>query len=72
MPEVKRPVTVKRVTYECDACEGDVQSTGRALMSNPPIYLHECVNCGKEYRFRTHYPTLVYETVPIVKGTTDG
>lgn len=46
------------VKYFCDEekCKGVVVFTGEVLTSYPPIYIHKCEDCGKQYKLRISYP----------------
>lgn len=58
MPEINNKMRVVKVEYRCDECEeGNMQSTGLCLTSNPPQYPHVCDNCGHSQTFRKRkYP----------------
>lgn len=54
-----------KVKYVCDEdeCEHDVDYTGIALTCFPPIYIHRCESCGKEYKLRERYPLIITKEV---------
>jgi hypothetical protein len=49
-----REVDVKIILIKayCDECEGTVKYTGEAFMTCPPLYIHECDDCGKVFKVR--------------------
>ncbi len=59
--EKKREVKVYKVDLFCDECGGEMYSQGISLMSNPPMYLHECKECGAVLSPSSLYPKIVYE-----------
>lgn len=64
MSERVYDVQIVGVDYVCDECHiGLMESTGVALMSNPPWYPHHCSHCGVKKNFSKQYPTVWYEPV---------
>ena len=49
----------------CDECGGEMQLEGGAvMMSNPPLFSHQCTNCGKRENVRGYkYPNIHFEEV---------
>ena len=49
----------------CDKCGGEMESEGGAvMMSNPPLFSHQCNNCGyRENVMGYRYPNVHYEEV---------
>jgi hypothetical protein len=62
MGEVKRIVITRKVRFFCDGCFNE-PSVGSVLTSHPPIYVHWCSYCKKEYRFNKSYPYIEYEEI---------
>lgn len=63
--ETKKEVKVKQVDYICPECEnGSMRPTGHVLSMDPPLYQHECTNCGNiiEIKGKT-YPYVEYEEI---------
>lgn len=56
MAEHRRRVEPVQVNYLCDECSNPVEQSGTTLMCYPPLYLHRCKQCGREYQFRKQYP----------------
>ena len=57
-------VKIVGVDYVCDECgTGLMESTGVALMSNPPWYPHHCSHCGATKNISERYPTVRYRPV---------
>lgn len=44
----------------CD-CGGRYVSSGITLTRYPPLYPHECADCGKKENFNENYPRTEYE-----------
>lgn len=52
------------VDYMCDICKvGKMKFTGSMLASNPPLWKHECDNCGAVLNLRYEYPLIRYERI---------
>lgn len=44
---------IHKVPY-CDECNIPLKDTGQQLLVNPPISMHICPRCGKEYTFNVN------------------
>lgn len=50
------------VDYVCDDCGKQVKYIdGNMILTDPPKFKHNCIECGKEYVFNHKYPTIKYE-----------
>lgn len=63
MSERKEEVRTFLIYYMCDSCGGKVFPTGLTLTCNPPIHIHRCTSCGRQYEFKRHYPIKVHEPI---------
>jgi len=54
-------VTPRRVRLMCSHCpKGEMIPTGRTLLMSPPIYPHECTDCGHMEKHKRCYPFIEY------------
>ena len=61
MSETRSQVRVMRVNYICDRCNnGNMISTGYALLSHPPQHNHQCEMCEWTQTFKVQYPYTEY------------
>jgi len=62
MSEIIEKVRPVRVDMICPHCgNGRMRSNGRALMTAPPQYSHQCNVCGYVEAYRVSYPYIVWE-----------
>lgn len=64
MPQVTKPVQMVKIEYVCDECgEGTMVRDwdAPALMSHPPLFMHECTHCNHRQTLTTIYPTQGYK-----------
>jgi hypothetical protein len=62
--EIKSPIQPVKVEFQCPECHiGKLESTRKQLMSNPPLFEHHCINCGRSRNLPKIYPTIEYEEV---------
>ena len=47
----------------CDECGGELKYSGSTLMSNPPKFPHECVECSATESLADIYPTINFKEV---------
>lgn len=68
MSERKIHVKPYMLQYTCDDCEskpnpGCLLRKVEVLLTSPPMYVYECPNCKKKYRFETDYSNIHYEPI---------
>ena len=58
----KKETKVQPVRYVaiCD-CGGEYEYTGSCLLSNPPLYVHECNRCHIQTNLKSISPNICYE-----------
>lgn len=66
MSKITKKVDAYISQYACDDCEkipnpGCMLELKHVLTRLPPIYVHECPNCRKEYKLDDSYPRVFYE-----------
>ena len=68
-PVRREPVKPVRVWYLCgkvhkrtDPCTGKMEFTGQALLSLPPLYVHECEYCRETRNLPAVSGQIQYET----------
>lgn len=57
--KVTRVVHTYEIDESCSVCKsGFMRPTGVALLSNPPLYPHKCINakCGRTENYPVRYP----------------
>lgn len=61
MPELKIASIAFQLFYYCDEddCDGKVEFAHKRIGSDPVMYRHICVKCGKIYAFPKIYPDTV-------------
>ena len=60
--EETKETEIKPVRYVaiCD-CGGEYEYTGAVLLSNPPLYVHECCRCHLRTNLKSISPEIRYE-----------
>ena len=62
MSEIKEKVKPVRVDMICPYCRnGRMRPNGKALMTAPPQYSHQCNVCAYVEAYRVSYPYIVWE-----------
>jgi hypothetical protein len=62
MAQVKSLVTTYLTDMICDKCAvGEMEPTGLMRTSHPPLYVHQCNNCGNSEEYPVQYPFLSQE-----------
>lgn len=62
MSEVETQLIPYCIEYICDKCGiGKMQVMSITLLVNPPIYPHQCDECGARQEFKESYPTIRYK-----------
>jgi hypothetical protein len=61
MVEIRTRLVSVEIDQSCTCVIGRMRPTGKALMSNPPIYPHQCDKCGIVVSYPVIYPTIVLE-----------
>jgi hypothetical protein len=62
MPEVKHIVTSYLTDMVCEKCAvGEMEPVGLMKTSVPPLYVHQCNNCGNREDYPVQYPYLTQE-----------
>ena len=66
----RKPAQLSIVRVYCD-CGEELKTTGYTLLSNPPMYEHECPKCGIRYNLPSAYPKTEVEEIDISKEVLD-
>lgn len=62
MSEVYEQVKIYTVRYVCNQCKkGYMIADNGCLTSCPPLYRHQCSNCGHKQIFEKSYPCKEYK-----------
>lgn len=66
MGEIKKELSTYILQYACDDCEKTssiecILVNEDRTLSYPHLYIYECPNCKKEYKFSKYYSKLYYE-----------
>ena len=61
--EIYHEVKVFEVKMQCEKCNGEMEQSGNILLTNPPLYPHNCNKCGYAENYRIQYPNIAYKRI---------
>lgn len=69
MAEKKVEMVPYEVRYLCDNCGTEMRYTGKALLSDPPRFTHECPKCPHLKDLVEVYPVIRWEEAEHAKDS---